>query len=105
VRLGGMSADCSTGQLKALTDFGYNVGLAFQIIDDILDVESSDAALGKTAGKDAAAGKPTYPALYGLDESRRLAAACVDRAHTSLSRAGLGGRLHELAVWSLARQS
>jgi geranylgeranyl pyrophosphate synthase len=91
--------------IEAVDDYARELGLAFQIIDDILDVESSDAALGKTAGKDAAAGKPTYPALYGLDESRRLAAACVDRAHTSLSRAGLGGRLHELAVWSLARQS
>ena len=91
--------------IEAVDDYARELGLAFQIIDDILDVESSDAALGKTAGKDAAAGKPTYPALYGLDESRRLAAACVDRAHTSLSRAGLGGRLHDLAVWSLARQS
>ena len=91
--------------IDAVDEYARELGLAFQIIDDILDVESSDAALGKTAGKDAAAGKPTYPALYGLDESRRLAAACVDRAHTSLSRAGLGGWLHDLAMWSLARQS
>src|SRR5207244_10102396 len=57
VRLGGMSANCSTAQLRALTDFGYNVGLAFQIIDDILDIQQSSEQLGKTAGKDKAAQK------------------------------------------------
>ena len=53
------------------------LGLAFQIVDDILDVEGMPATLGKTAGKDAAAGKPTYPALFGLDRSRALAAECI----------------------------
>jgi geranylgeranyl pyrophosphate synthase len=91
--------------VEAVDDYARELGLAFQIIDDILDVESSAAALGKTAGKDAAAGKPTYPALYGLDQSRRLAAACVERAQASLTRAGLGGPLHDLAAWSLTRQS
>ncbi len=64
----------------------------------------SREALGKTAGKDAAAGKPTFPALYGVDESRRLAAACVDRAKQALASADLGGRLDEIADWSLARR-
>src|SRR5205823_8989154 len=60
VRLGGMSANCSSAQLKALTNFGYNVGLAFQIIDDILDITQTSEKLGKTAGKDTAAQKATY---------------------------------------------
>lgn len=70
---------------RAATDFG----LAFQIVDDVLDVSAASADLGKTAGKDAAAGKPTYPALYGLDASRRMAADCIDRAAATLAAAGL----------------
>ena len=66
VRLGGMSANCSTAQLRTLTDFGYNVGLAFQIIDDILDVTQTSEQLGKTAGKDTAAEKATYPSIVGI---------------------------------------
>jgi geranylgeranyl diphosphate synthase, type II len=66
VRLGGMSANCSPAQLDALTDFGYHVGLAFQVIDDILDVTQTSEQLGKTAGKDAKAQKATYPAIVGL---------------------------------------
>jgi geranylgeranyl diphosphate synthase type II len=102
---GAVLAGASDRAVEAVDEYARELGLAFQIVDDILDVESSDAALGKTAGKDAAAGKPTYPALYGLDESRRLAAACVERSRASLARAGLGGRLHDLAAWSLTRQS
>jgi geranylgeranyl pyrophosphate synthase len=81
------------------------VGLAFQIVDDILDVEGASTDLGKTAGKDAAAGKPTYPALYGLDASRRLAAECVERALAALDRAGLAGHLPALAHWVVGRHS
>ena len=69
VRLGGMSANCTPAQLKALTDFGYNVGLAFQVIDDILDVTQTSEQLGKTAGKDVAVQKATYPAIVGLEKS------------------------------------
>src|SRR5689334_2448345 len=65
VRLGGMSANCTATQLRALTDFGYYVGLAFQVIDDILDVTQTSEALGKTAGKDTQAQKATYPAIIG----------------------------------------
>ena len=73
---------------RAIDDYARELGLAFQIIDDVLDVEGSNEALGKTAGKDAAAGKPTYPALYGVDESRRLAADVRRRARTAaLARA------------------
>ena len=67
VRLGGMSANCSPAQLKALTVFGYNVGLAFQVIDDILDVTQTSEKLGKTAGKDTKAHKATYPSIVGLE--------------------------------------
>ena len=77
------------GQIAAIGRAATEFGLAFQIVDDILDVEGQAADLGKTPGKDAAAGKPTYPALYGLDASRRLAAECVTRAEASLDAAGL----------------
>src|SRR6187549_2477924 len=66
----GMSANCSPGQLRALTDFGYHVGLAFQVIDDILDVTQTSEKLGKTAGKDTRAQKATYPSIVGLEKSR-----------------------------------
>jgi geranylgeranyl pyrophosphate synthase len=80
------------------------LGLAFQIIDDVLDVEGAAATLGKTPGKDAAAGKPTYPARYGADAARRMAAACVDRADALLAEAGLGeSRLAEIGRWIVRR--
>lgn len=84
VRLGGMSANCPPAQLAALTDFGYHVGLAFQVIDDILDVTQTSEQLGKTAGKDAAAQKATYPAIVGLEKSRKIAARLTDRAFVAL---------------------
>ncbi len=84
VRLGGMSADCAPGQLEALTRFGNRVGLAFQVIDDILDVTQSTETLGKTAGKDQASGKSTYPAVYGLEGSRRIARRLTRQARSSL---------------------
>jgi geranylgeranyl diphosphate synthase, type II len=84
VRLGGMSANCSAVQLQALTDFGYYVGLAFQIVDDILDVTQTSEQLGKTAGKDNAAQKATYPAIVGLEKSRQIAARLTDRAFRAL---------------------
>ncbi|MEM9079827.1 MAG: polyprenyl synthetase family protein [Verrucomicrobiota bacterium] len=70
IRLGAMTAGCTPDQLSALTDFGYNLGLAFQVIDDILDVTADTATLGKTAGKDQATDKSTYPAILGLEESK-----------------------------------
>jgi len=84
VRLGGMSANCTAAQLKALTDFGYNVGLAFQVIDDILDVTQTSEKLGKTAGKDVAVQKATYPAIVGLEKSRKIAEQLTDKAFASL---------------------
>jgi geranylgeranyl diphosphate synthase type II len=83
-RLGGMSANCSAARLEALTQFGYNVGLAFQIIDDILDITQSSEQLGKTAGKDTTAQKATYPSIIGLEKSRRIAAELTAKAFASL---------------------
>jgi len=84
VRLGGMSANCARDQLEALGDFGRNVGLAFQIIDDILDVTQSSEQLGKTAGKDTRAQKATYPAIIGLPKSRKMAEQLTSRAFAAL---------------------
>ena len=71
-------------QLEALSRFGEHVGLAFQIVDDILDVEQSSEALGKTAGKDAEQHKITFPAVYGLERSREMAEEERIAAHTAL---------------------
>jgi geranylgeranyl diphosphate synthase type II len=84
VRLGGMSANCTAAQLKALTDFGYHVGLAFQVIDDILDVTQTSEQLGKTAGKDTRSQKATYPAIVGLEKSRQIAEQLTAKAFAAL---------------------
>lgn len=84
VRLGGMSANCTAAQLAALTDFGYHVGLAFQVIDDILDVTQTSEQLGKTAGKDTKAQKATYPSIVGLEKSRKIATQLTDKAFAAL---------------------
>ena len=105
VRLGGMSANCSPTQLRALTDFGYHVGLAFQIIDDILDVTQTTEQLGKTAGKDTAAQKATYPAIVGLEKSREIARQLTDRAFHALKPfRGNAQALEALAAFLLKRE-
>jgi geranylgeranyl diphosphate synthase type II len=104
VRLGGMSANCTAPQLKALTEFGYHVGLAFQIIDDILDVTQTSEQLGKTAGKDTAAQKATYPAIVGLEKSRKIAAQLTECAFAALSLfRGQAAELEALAKYLLQR--
>ncbi|MFL6280634.1 MAG: polyprenyl synthetase family protein [Vicinamibacterales bacterium] len=100
---GAIMAGATEPLAEAIGRYGVEIGLAFQIVDDILDVEGASAELGKTAGKDAAAGKPTYPALYGLEASRRLASECVLRATTVLHGAGLGGQLPAIAHWVVGR--
>jgi geranylgeranyl diphosphate synthase type II len=102
---GAVMAGASDAQIEAIERFASELGLAFQIVDDILDVEGASVELGKTAGKDAAAGKPTYPALYGLEESRRMAGECVDRALAALdTQAGLrDGHLPGIAQWVTRR--
>ena len=100
--MGGGSDD----QIAAIDRAAGEFGLAFQIVDDILDVEGVAATLGKTAGKDAAAGKPTYPALYGLDTSRRMAAECLDRAEAALREAAIDDdRLLAIGKWIVNRSN
>lgn len=90
--------------VTAIDEYATHLGLAFQIVDDILDVAGASSEIGKTAGKDAAAGKPTYPALYGLEESRREADNCLDEAQRALARVSLEqGRLAEIARWVVRR--
>ena len=89
VAAGAIMGGATDALFAALDQYGAEIGLAFQIVDDILDEEGSSADLGKTAGKDRAAGKPTYPAFFGLERSRALAAECRARAHQALERAGL----------------
>ncbi len=104
VRLGGMSANCTPVQLQALTDFGYHVGLAFQVIDDILDVTQSSEKLGKTAGKDVAAQKATYPRLVGLEKSKKIAAQLTQKAYAALKPfKGKAVALEALARYLLER--
>jgi geranylgeranyl diphosphate synthase, type II len=106
VRMGGICAGADPWQLDALSKYGEHVGLAFQIVDDILDVEESTEALGKTAGKDAAQGKITFPAVYGLEESRCMAQAECRRAHEALDPFGARAqRLHEIADLIVYRKS
>ena len=87
------------------TDFGYNVGLAFQVIDDILDVTQTSEKLGKTAGKDTKAQKATYPAIVGLEKSRKIAAQLTDKAFAALKTFnGKAVELEALAEFLLKRE-
>jgi geranylgeranyl diphosphate synthase type II len=104
IRLGGMSANATPRRLEALTSYGRSLGLAFQIIDDILDVTQTSEKLGKSAGKDEATEKSTYPALFGLEKSRKEAARLTKRAHDALKPFGKQGqRLHEILDYLLDR--
>jgi geranylgeranyl pyrophosphate synthase len=103
VQAGAVMAGAGDPLRQALERYAREVGLAFQIVDDVLDVEGASADLGKTAGKDAAAGKPTYPALYGLEESRRLATDGISRALAALEASGVEGQLPAIARWVLSR--
>ena len=103
--LGGMSAGGSTQQIDALRRFGMATGLAFQVIDDILDVTQTSEKLGKSAGKDLATDKSTYPALMGLDASRAEAARLTAEAIEALQVFGASGeRLHQLSDHLLSRE-
>jgi geranylgeranyl diphosphate synthase type II len=98
VRIGGIYAGADEQQLASLTSFGEHIGLAFQIVDDVLDVEQSSATLGKTAGKDAQQHKITFPAVYGIERSREMAEEERLEAHLALRAFDdRAGRLRELA--------
>jgi geranylgeranyl diphosphate synthase, type II len=104
LRLGAMTANATPAKLAALTEFGQALGLAYQVIDDILDCTQSTAVLGKTAGKDASVEKSTYPAIIGLDASRREAGRLTQRALEALNPLGKrGGRLQGIATMLLQR--
>jgi geranylgeranyl diphosphate synthase type II len=91
--------------IAAIDRYAGDLGLAFQIVDDILDVEGSARELGKTVGKDASDAKPTYPALFGLERSRLMASECIDRAKQALLDARLTkGWLGAMADWALSRR-
>ena len=105
LRLGAMTANATPAKLEALTKFGYNLGLAFQVIDDILDVTQTTEKLGKTAGKDQAVEKATYPAIIGLDASRKEAAKLTKAAMAALRPLGKKAtRLEEIAAYLLQRE-
>jgi geranylgeranyl diphosphate synthase type II len=106
VRMGAIYAGADAEQLAALSGFGEHVGLAFQIVDDILDVEQSSEALGKTAGKDAAQNKITFPAVYGIERSRKMAEEERLAAHLALQPFDeRAQRLRELADLVVRRQA
>ena len=90
--------------LQALDAYGQALGLAFQVVDDVLDVTADSALLGKTAGKDAAAGKPTYVSLLGLEAARQLAADLLTQAENALNALQASGLAHTQPLHALARQ-
>ncbi len=103
---GAVMAGSPASRVDAVDRYAAWLGLAFQIVDDVLDVEGEDKDLGKTAGKDAAAGKPTYPALFGLDASKRMAQDAADAAVEALAGAQIArSRLAEIAQWVVSRTS
>jgi geranylgeranyl diphosphate synthase type II len=106
LRSGALLAGASDPALAALTAYGGRIGLAFQIVDDILDVEGSLATLGKTAGKDERQQKVTYPGTHGLAASKARAAALTGEAHAALGSLGAAAEpLHALADFILNRRA
>ncbi len=101
-----MSANADARKLRAVTRFGHGLGLAFQVIDDILDVTQTSEILGKSAGKDIAAKKATYPSVIGLEKSCAEARRLTRQAHNVLSvfRCGEAEPLHCLANYLLERE-
>jgi len=106
IRLGAMSANATPKQLATLTDFGESLGLAFQVIDDILDVTQTTEKLGKSAGKDITAQKATYPALLGLPKARKEADRLTARARAALKPFGKAAApLEAIADYLLKREN
>jgi geranylgeranyl diphosphate synthase type II len=106
VTSGALCAGAGTEDVARLRRFGENIGWAFQVTDDILDVEESSAALGKTAGKDVAQQKATYPAIYGLARSHEIANDLATRAIAELAAyAGRAARLRDIAEFLVLRRA
>nr|WP_310307985.1 farnesyl diphosphate synthase [Hydrogenophaga laconesensis] len=107
VTMGAATGSASPQTLALLAEYGACVGLAFQVVDDILDVTADSATLGKTAGKDAAADKPTFVSLMGLAQAQAYADRVLAQAHDTLRRSGLdhADTLHALADWVGRRAS
>lgn len=106
VRFGAICARATSEQHAALSLYGEQIGLAFQIVDDVLDVVASSSALGKTAGKDASQSKATFPALYGIEGSRDRAARCLSAALGAIDGFGAEARpLREIAALIVARKN
>jgi len=102
---GGMYAGACESQVQSLRDFGMNIGLAFQIVDDVLDVTQTSEQLGKTAGKDTASEKMTYPALFGIEASIKKADELVAKANAALDSFGTRARtLREIAAFLVERK-
>src|SRR6202522_4657515 len=102
---GSMYAGASSGDIGRLRTYGQSIGLAFQIVDDVLDLTQTSEQLGKTAGKDAAAEKATYPALFGIEESLRKADSLVDQACAELNEYGAAAStLKDLAHFLVERK-
>ena len=103
---GAIMSNAPAELVDAVDRYASDLGLAFQIVDDVFDVEGTSEQLGKTTGKDAAAAKPTYPSLYGLEASRALAMAYADRARRVLADAGLmSSHLPGILEWVVSRRS
>jgi geranylgeranyl diphosphate synthase type II len=102
---GGMYAQATPEQVRQLRDFGMNIGLAFQIVDDVLDVTQTSEQLGKTAGKDTATEKATYPALFGIEASLKKADELVAKASAALDSFGeRAGTMREIAQFLVERK-
>jgi geranylgeranyl pyrophosphate synthase len=106
VRMGGLAADADADRMAALERYGRAIGLAFQIVDDVLDVTQTSEQLGKTAGKDIAQQKATYPSVFGLEKSREIANTLASKAIGELAAYGeKARRLREIAEFLVARRT
>jgi geranylgeranyl pyrophosphate synthase len=104
--MGALAAGADNGQMSALERYGRDIGLAFQIMDDVLDVTSTTSTLGKTTGRDAVLGKSTYPALLGVEGARGRAQSLIDDGLESLRRHGLlTQELSQVANFMVTRTS
>ncbi len=106
LRFGALAGKAPAKEQEIIEDYGNKIGMVFQIVDDLLDIEGSASKLGKTIGKDAAVGKATFPAIYGVEESRQMAKDLTEKAITGISQLGDKSlRFRILAEYLLNRKS